>query len=24
MMYMHEPSRVDQSERLAGFVTGTS
>src|SRR6266481_6213954 len=24
MMYMHEPSRLDQSERLAAFVTGTS
>jgi carboxypeptidase C (cathepsin A) len=24
MMYMHEPSRLDQSDRLAAFVTGTS
>ena len=22
MMYMHEPSRLDQSDRLAAFVTG--
>jgi carboxypeptidase C (cathepsin A) len=24
MMYMHEPSRLDQSERLAAFVTGAT
>jgi carboxypeptidase C (cathepsin A) len=23
MMYVHEPSRLDQSERLAAFVTAT-